>query len=46
VVTACWTQLGELRDAYAKFQAAGIELYAISYDDQKRLARSREAGIP
>src|SRR5678815_1244269 len=27
-----------MRDAYPKFQAAGIELYAISYDDQQALA--------
>ena len=28
----------ELRDAYPKFQAAGVKLYAISYDDQEALA--------
>ena len=28
----------ELRDGYPKFQAAGVKLYAISYDDQEALA--------
>ena len=37
-----WTQLGELRDAYDKFLAAGIKLYAISYDDQEILAEYAE----
>lgn len=32
------TQLVELRDGYAKFVAAGIKLYAISYDDRAALA--------
>ena len=27
-----------MRDAYEKFEAAGIKLYAISYDDQPALA--------
>ena len=31
-------QLGELRDAFDKFEAAGIKLYALSYDDQETLA--------
>ena len=32
------TQLGELRDAWAKLEDAGIKLYAISYDDKEVLA--------
>jgi hypothetical protein len=32
-----------LRDAYDKFQAAGIKLYAISYDDREVLAAYAEA---
>ena len=32
----------ELRDAQEKFRAAGIALYAISYDDQKVLAEVAE----
>ncbi|MCX2982047.1 redoxin domain-containing protein [Halieaceae bacterium IMCC14734] len=32
------TQLVELRDAYKKFQAAGVKLYAISYDRPDELA--------
>lgn len=32
------TQLGELRDAWPEFEAAGIRLYAISYDDVDALA--------
>lgn len=36
-----------MRDAYEKFQAAGIELYAISYDDQEVLAEfSEKQNIP
>ena len=41
-MTPCWTQLGELRDSYAKFEAAGIKLYALSYDDQETLAEFAE----
>ena len=37
------TQLGELRDAYPKFQAAGVKLYAVSYDDREALAAFAEA---
>ena len=33
----CWTQLGELRDAFGKFSAHDINVYAISYDDQETL---------
>ncbi|MBT5192891.1 MAG: peroxiredoxin family protein [Rhodospirillaceae bacterium] len=32
-----------MRDAYDKFQAAGIKLYAISYDDREVLAAYAEA---
>ncbi len=32
------TQLVELRDAYPRFEAAGIKLYAISYDQPDELA--------
>jgi len=32
------TQLVELRDARARFEDAGLKLYAISYDDQRALA--------
>ncbi len=32
------TQLVELRDAYPKFEAAGVKLYAISYDQPNELA--------
>jgi hypothetical protein len=36
-----------LRDAYDKFAAHGIKLYAVSYDDQETLREfSREQGIP
>jgi hypothetical protein len=36
-----------LRDSYAKFEAHGIKLYAVSYDDQKALREFSEAqGIP
>ncbi|MCP3987032.1 MAG: redoxin domain-containing protein [bacterium] len=36
-----------MRDAYPKFQAAGIELYAISYDDQEVLTEfSAKQNIP
>jgi hypothetical protein len=36
-----------LRDSYAKFEAHGIKLYAVSYDDQKTLREFSEAqGIP
>jgi len=31
-----------LRDSYAKFEAAGIKLYALSYDDQETLAEFAE----
>jgi hypothetical protein len=31
-----------LRDSYAKFEAAGIKLYALSYDDQEALAEFAE----
>src|SRR5262245_13078577 len=29
----CLTLLGELQDAYAEFEAAGIKVYAVSYDE-------------
>jgi hypothetical protein len=32
----------ELRDAYAKFEAHGIKLYAVSYDDQSTLQEYAE----
>jgi hypothetical protein len=36
-----------LRDSYAKFEAHGIKLYAVSYDDQETLREFAEAqGIP
>lgn len=36
-----------MRDAFSKFEAHGIKLYAISYDDQKTLKEFNEAqGIP
>jgi hypothetical protein len=36
-----------LRDAYGKFEAKGIRLYAVSYDDRETLQEfSREQGIP
>ncbi|MYE82653.1 MAG: peroxiredoxin family protein, partial [Gammaproteobacteria bacterium] len=31
-----------MRDAYRKFVAAGVKLYAISYDDREALAEFRE----
>ena len=31
-----------MRDSYAKFEAAGIKLYALSYDDQETLAEFAE----
>ena len=37
------TQLGELRDAYSRFQDAGIKLYALSYDEVDALAAFAEA---
>jgi peroxiredoxin len=37
------TQLGELQDALPKFEAAGVKLYAISYDDPAALAAFAEA---
>ena len=37
------TQLGELRDAHPKFEAAGIKIYAVSYDDREALAAFAEA---
>ncbi len=37
------TQLGELRDAYARFTQAGIKLYAVSYDEPDALAAFAEA---
>lgn len=37
------TQLGELRDAWPEFEARGIKLYAISYDDVPALAAFAEA---
>ena len=37
------TQLGELRDAYDQFLAAGIKLYAVSYDDAAGLAAFADA---
>ena len=37
------TQLGELRDAYARFQEAGIKLYAISYDEADALTDFAQA---
>lgn len=37
------TQLVELRDGYAKFEDAGIKLYAVSYDDQEVLAEFTRA---
>ena len=36
------TQLGELRDAFAKFVEHDIALYAISYDDQETLTEFAE----
>ena len=38
----CWTQLGELRDAFDKFSADDINVYAISYDDQETLREFAE----
>ena len=36
-----------MRDSYAKFEAAGIKLFALSYDDQETLAEFAEhQGIP
>jgi hypothetical protein len=36
-----------LRDSYARFEAEGIKLYAVSYDDQETLKEFSEAqGIP
>jgi hypothetical protein len=36
-----------LRDSYAKFEAHGIKLYAVSYDDRETLLEfAREQGIP
>lgn len=36
-----------MRDAYAKFEAHGIKLYAVSYDDQETLSEfTREQQIP
>ena len=37
------TQLGELQDALTAFQAAGIKLYAISYDEPDALAAFAKA---
>jgi peroxiredoxin len=37
------TQLGELQDALPRFEAAGIKLYAVSYDDPAALAAFVEA---
>lgn len=37
------TQLGELRDAYPRFQEAGVKLYAVSYDEPAALAAFAEA---
>ncbi len=37
------TQLGELQDALPKFRAAGIKLYAVSYDAPEALAAFAEA---